>query len=59
MHFFCDTVRSLLAGGIDIHDLDQVMETDLEILHKQSRLPAAALTRWRTVFQDWELWRPF
>jgi chemotaxis protein MotA len=43
MHFFCDTVRSLLAGGIEIHDLDQVMETDLEILHRQSRLPASAL----------------
>jgi chemotaxis protein MotA len=44
MHFFCDTVRSLLAGGIEIHDLDQVMETDLEILHQQSRLPASALS---------------
>lgn len=44
MHFFCDTVRSLLAGGIEIHDLDQVMETDLEILHRQSRLPASALS---------------
>jgi len=44
MHFFCDTVRSLLAGGIEIHDLDQVMETDLEVLHKQNRLPAAALS---------------
>ena len=44
MHFFCDTVRSLLAGGIEIHDLDQVMETDLEILHRQSRLPAGALS---------------
>jgi chemotaxis protein MotA len=43
MHFFCDTVRSLLAGGIEIHDLDQVMETDLEILHRGSRLPAMAL----------------
>jgi chemotaxis protein MotA len=43
MHFFCDTVRSLLAGGIEIHDLDQVMETDLEILHRGSRLPASSL----------------
>jgi chemotaxis protein MotA len=44
MHFFCDTVRTLLAGGIEIHDLDQVMETDLEVLHHGNRLPAAALT---------------
>ena len=43
MHFFCDTMRTLLAGGVEIHDLDQVMETDLEVHHKQSRLPASAL----------------
>src|SRR5579864_7242192 len=44
LYFFCDTVRTLLAGGVEIHDLDQVMETDLEVLHRQSRLPANALT---------------
>jgi chemotaxis protein MotA len=43
MHFFCDTMRTFLAGGVDVHDLDQVMETDLEVLHKQNRLPAGAL----------------
>ena len=37
MHFFCDTMRTFLAGGVDVHDLDQVMETDLEVLHKQNR----------------------
>ena len=44
MHFFCDTMRTFLAGGIDVHDLDHVMETDLEVLHKESRLPAGAIT---------------
>jgi chemotaxis protein MotA len=44
MHFFCDTMRTLLAGGVEVHDLDQVMETDLEVLHRQNRLPANALT---------------
>ncbi len=44
MHFFCDTMRTLLAGGVEVHDLDQVMETDLEVLHKQNRLPSSALT---------------
>jgi len=44
MLFFCDTMRTLLAGGMDAHDLDTVMETDLEILHKQARLPASALS---------------
>jgi chemotaxis protein MotA len=44
MHFFCDTMRTLVTGGIAIHDLDQIMETDLEILHRQGRLSASALT---------------
>ncbi|MFI5105101.1 MAG: flagellar motor stator protein MotA, partial [Terriglobales bacterium] len=44
MHFFCDTMRTLLAGGVEVHDLDQVMETDLEVHHRQTRLPASALT---------------
>jgi chemotaxis protein MotA len=44
MHFFCDTMRTQVTGGVEIHDLDQIMETDLEILHRQGRLSASALT---------------
>ncbi len=44
MHFFCDTVRTLVTGGIDTHDLDNIMETDLEILHHEGRTSANALT---------------
>src|ERR1700734_940530 len=44
MHFFCDTMRTLVTGGVEVHDLDQIMETDLEILHRQGRLSASALT---------------
>ncbi len=44
MHFFCDTMRTLVAGGVEVHDLDQIMETDLEVLHRQALLPAAALS---------------
>lgn len=44
MLFFCDTMRTLLAGGVEVHDLDSVMEADLEILHKQNRMPAGALS---------------
>src|ERR1700691_2553160 len=43
LHFFCDTMRTLVTGGVEVHDLDQIMETDLEVLHKQGRLPANAL----------------
>lgn len=42
--FFCDTMRTFLAGGVEVHDLDQVMETDLEVLHRENRLPSSALT---------------
>jgi chemotaxis protein MotA len=44
MHFFCDTMRTVLAGGVEIHDLDEIMEADLEVLHKQALLPAGALS---------------
>jgi chemotaxis protein MotA len=44
LHFFCDTMLTVVTGGVETHDLDQIMETDLEILHRQGRSPAAALT---------------
>jgi len=44
LHFFCDTMRTLLAGGVEVHDLDQIMETDLEVLHRQALLPVGALS---------------
>jgi chemotaxis protein MotA len=44
MYFFCDTARTLVTGGVEIHDLDLIMETDLEILHKQASLSVSALT---------------
>jgi chemotaxis protein MotA len=33
-----------VTGGVETHDLDQIMETDLEVLHRQGRLSANALT---------------
>jgi chemotaxis protein MotA len=44
MHFFCDTMRTVVTGGVETHDLDQIMETDLEILHRQGRNSANAVT---------------
>src|SRR5579863_6153965 len=44
MHFFCDTMRTLVTGGVEVHDMDQIMETDLEILHRQGRISAGALS---------------
>jgi chemotaxis protein MotA len=42
--FFCDTMRTLVTGGVDVHDLDHIMETDLEVLHREGRASANALT---------------
>ena len=42
--FFCDTMRTVSTGGIGVHELDQMMETDLEVHHKQARLPVLALS---------------
>jgi len=44
MRFFCDTMRTLVTGGVETHDLDQIMETDLEVLHRGGRTSANALT---------------
>src|SRR5436190_581691 len=44
MLFFCDSMRTLVAGGVEVHDLDGIMELDLEILHKQASLPVSALS---------------
>jgi chemotaxis protein MotA len=44
MQFFCDTMRTVSMGAVGYHELDQVMETDLEVLHKQTKLPVNAIT---------------
>ncbi|MGC4048715.1 MAG: flagellar motor stator protein MotA [Paludibaculum sp.] len=44
LYFFCDTMRSVLIGGVSPHDIDHIMEADLEILQKKSKAPAAALS---------------
>lgn len=42
--FVCDTLRLAMAGGPSPHDLDQVMEVDLEVHHHYSHQPVAALS---------------
>lgn len=43
VHFFCDTLRTSITGGVDYFTLDQMMEADLDVHHHQSGMPAAAL----------------
>jgi chemotaxis protein MotA len=44
VHFFCDSVRTAVTGGVDPLDLDFMMEVDLEVHHKESHEPVSALT---------------
>ena len=44
VHFLCDSLRTAVSGGLDPHDLDTMMEVDLEVHHRESHEPVAALT---------------
>jgi len=42
--FVCDTLRVAMAGGPTPHDLDQLMELDMEVHHLEAHQPVNALT---------------
>jgi len=44
LQFLCDTLRTALAGAVDPLDIDQMMEVDLEVHHRESHEPVNALT---------------
>jgi len=41
--FFCDTLRMAVSGGVDPMDIDQMMEVDLEVHHREAAEPVTAL----------------
>jgi chemotaxis protein MotA len=43
-HFLCDTLRMAASGTVDPLDIDTMMEVDLEVHHRESHQPVAALT---------------
>ncbi len=43
VQFFCDTLRMAVSGGVEPMDIDQMMEVDLEVHHRESAEPIAAL----------------
>lgn len=45
LHFVCDTLRVAITGGIPPHDLDQLIDADLEVHHEHNAQPVHALTR--------------
>src|SRR5215469_4694111 len=42
--FVCDTLRMAVTGGIGPFDMDQMMETDMEVHHHSTSQPVAALS---------------
>jgi chemotaxis protein MotA len=42
--FVCDTMRMVIMGGIEAFDVDQMMESDVDVHHHQRQLPIAALS---------------
>ena len=45
LDFMSDTMRVIIMGGVPAHDLDDLMEKDLETHHHEVTQPAEALTR--------------
>ncbi len=44
VHFVCDTIRMAISGGVQPHDLDQMMEMDMEVHHSEASRPISALS---------------
>jgi chemotaxis protein MotA len=42
--FVCDTMRMAVTGGIEPFDVDQMMEADMEVHHRGTSQPIAALS---------------
>jgi chemotaxis protein MotA len=43
LHFVCDTLRTAVSGVVAPHDLDDMIEKDIEIHHRDAAAPARAL----------------
>lgn len=43
LEFLCDSLRMTITG-FDVYELDQVLDTDLEVHHQESAQPVTALT---------------
>ncbi|UCC45660.1 MAG: flagellar motor stator protein MotA [Candidatus Zixiibacteriota bacterium] len=41
--FFSDTMRVIISGSVQPHDLEDLMDEDIEILHKEDVMPGTAL----------------
>ncbi len=44
VEFLCDTLKIVLSGGVPAHDLEELMDIDIEVLHETEAIPPAAMT---------------
>ncbi len=42
--FVCDTMRMAVSGGVEVFDLDQMLDTDMEVHHHEATQPVSGLT---------------
>jgi chemotaxis protein MotA len=42
--FLCDTLKVVLSGGVPAHDLEELMDIDLEVLHESEAIPPSAVS---------------
>jgi chemotaxis protein MotA len=41
--FFADTMRVIISGSVQPHDLEDLMDSDIEVLHEEEQQPGGAL----------------
>jgi chemotaxis protein MotA len=42
--FVCDTLRMAVSGGVEVFDLDQMLENDMDVHHHEATQPVSALS---------------
>lgn len=42
--FVCDTMRMAVSGGVEVFDLDQMLDADMEVHHNEATEPVSALS---------------
>jgi chemotaxis protein MotA len=43
VEFLCDTLKVVLSGGVPAHDLEELMDIDLEVIHEEEAIAPASL----------------
>ncbi len=44
VEFLCDTLKVVLSGGVPAHELEELMQLDIDNLHEEEHKPSAALS---------------